>query len=218
MSATSAQPEETASALGLLAPLASLLLVLVVTLSGAGPTTVWYVIRAAGIVAYLLLTLSMAAGLLVRHRALPPGRPRVDAFEVHSFLSLLVLGFASFHAFSLLLDGYIGFSPSQVLLPFTSSYRPISVALGTLTLYLVAVIYGSFWLKRFIGQRGWRTLHYGSFVAFAGATYHGILSGADTSAVWMLAIYLAAIALVLGFLAYRLLFEEEGVRSSASSP
>jgi methionine sulfoxide reductase heme-binding subunit len=183
------------------------LLVAAVTLSGAGATTVWYVIRAAGIVAYLLLTLSMVAGLLVRHRAMPPGRPRVDVFEVHSFLSLLVLGFATFHALMLLLDSYVGFSPTQVLVPFTSSYRPVSVALGTMTLYLSTIIYGSFWLKRFIGQRGWRTLHYGSFLAFAGATYHGILSGADTSAPWMLAIYLVAIAIVVGFLAYRLIFE-----------
>ena len=107
----------------------------------------------------------------------------------------------------LLFDSYVGFSPTQILIPFTSSYRPVSVALGTMTLYLSAIIYGSFWLKRFIGQRGWRTLHYGSFLAFAGATYHGILSGADTSAPWMLAIYLVAIAVVIGFLAYRLLFE-----------
>jgi len=151
--------------------------------------------------------LSMVAGLLVRHRTLPPGRPRVDVFEVHTFLSLLVIGFASFHAVMLLFDSYVGFSPTQILIPFTSSYRPVSVALGTMTLYLSAIIYGSFWLKRFIGQRGWRTLHYGSFLAFAGATYHGILSGADTSAPWMLAIYLVAIAVVIGFLAYRLLFE-----------
>jgi sulfoxide reductase heme-binding subunit YedZ len=201
------QAEERVSALSLLVPAASLLLVLAVTASGAGSTTVWYVIRAAGIVAYLLLTLSVVAGLGVRNRTMPPGRSRVDLFEVHTFLSLLVLGFASFHALTLLLDSYVGFSPTQILVPFTSSYRKVSVALGTLTLYLTAVVYVSFWLKGLIGQKGWRLLHYGSFAAFAGATYHGILSGADTSAAWMIAIYLISIVLVVGFLAYRVVIE-----------
>ena len=68
-----------------LAPLAALLLDIVIVASGSSSNTIWYVIRASGIVAYVLLTLSVCAGLLITNKVLPSGRPRVDAFEVHNF-------------------------------------------------------------------------------------------------------------------------------------
>jgi predicted ferric reductase len=195
-------------------PLVALVAVAFVTLSGAGSTMVWEAIRASGVVAYAVLTASVCAGLMVRTRALPPGQARVDAFEVHNFTALLVLAFGGFHALALLLDNYIGFSPAQILVPLTSTYRPVAVALGILTLYAAGALYGSFWLRRLVGYRTWRVLHYGSFVAFTLATLHGILSGADSGMAWMIAVYAVAVATVLALLVYRL----AGRRQPAARP
>ncbi len=120
-------------------------------------------------------------------------------------MSLLAISAAGFHAVTLLLDSYIGFSPSQILVPFTSSYRPVAVALGIMALYGAIAIYASFYLKRWTGHAAWRAIHYGSFGIFALASYHGILSGADTSKPWMLALYLGAIAAVVSLLMYRIM-------------
>ena len=166
-----------------LAPVLALILDVVVLASGASSQTTWYVIRASGIVAYVLLTLSVAAGLLITNKVLPSGRPRVDAFEVHNFAALLVLGFVSIHMVALLLDAYIGFSPIDILLPLSSTYRPLAVAGGILGLYVTLIVYGSVWVRKHIGYKTWRTIHFASFAAFLMAALHGIFSGADTDEV-----------------------------------
>jgi sulfoxide reductase heme-binding subunit YedZ len=184
----------------------------VVALSAPGANAVWYVIRASGIVAYVLLALSVMAGLLISSRSLPAGQGRADAFEIHSFLALLVLGFATVHGLALLLDTYIGFSPSQLLVPFTSSYRPVAVGAGMIGLYLTGIVYVSVWAKRFIGYKAWRALHYASFIAFVLGSLHGIFSGTDTGTVWMTALYAGSIAAVLALLARRILSAGRGKR------
>ena len=172
-----------------LAPLLALLLDVIVVASGASSQTTWYVIRASGIVAFVLLTLSVAAGLLITNKVLPSGRPRVDAFEVHNFAALLDLGFVSIHIVALLLDSYIGFSPVDILVPLSASYRPFAVAGGILGLYVTALVYASLWFRKHIGYKAWRTIHFSSFGAYLLVALHGIFSGADTSHTWMLAVY-----------------------------
>jgi predicted ferric reductase len=161
--------------------------------------TVWYLIRASGVVAHVLLTLSIISGLLITNRVLPSGQPRVDAFEVHDFTALLTLAFVSVHIVGLLLDAYIGFSAAQVLIPFTSDFRPLAVSAGILGLYVTGVVYASLWFRKRIGYQTWRNLHYGSFGAYALITLHGLFSGTDTGMAWMIPIYPAAVVLVAGF-------------------
>jgi len=202
---TQRPPEPALPPLQMLAPVGALLLVIAVIMTGASQQTAWYVIRGTGIIAYVLVTLSVVVGLLMSNRLASPGRQRVDLYEVHAFVALLGLAFASVHGLSLLLDSFIGFSPVQLLVPFASTYRPFAVALGIVGFYLMAMVYGSLWLRRYIGYRAWRTLHYASFIAFVGASFHGILSGTDSSTLWMFAIYGVSMAAVAGLLVYRIL-------------
>jgi methionine sulfoxide reductase heme-binding subunit len=204
-----AELEQSAPALWqFLLPAAALVVDIAVASSGASSQTVWYVIRAAGIIAYVLLALTVVCGLLISNRLLPSGRIRGDILETHSFMALLVLAFGGFHALALLLDSYVGFSPTQVLVPFTSAYRPTSVALGILGLYASAIIYASFWARRLIGYQAWRYIHYGSFLVFIAATLHGAISGTDAGSSWMLIIYALAVTSVLVLTFMRLLPEE----------
>ncbi|HEY7268811.1 MAG TPA: ferric reductase-like transmembrane domain-containing protein [Dehalococcoidia bacterium] len=197
-------PDETAPIqFGL--PILALMAALAFALSGAGSHTVWYVVRATGVVSYALVTLTVVCGLLVSNRAMASGRPRVDVYEVHRFLALVAISAAGFHAVTLLLDSYIGFSPVQIVVPFTSAYRPLAVAFGIMALYGAVAVYASFYVKKWIGYRTWRALHYGSFVVFALASYHGILSGADSGQAWMLAVYGAAIITVMALVVYRII-------------
>jgi methionine sulfoxide reductase heme-binding subunit len=189
-------------------PAIALVLDVAVAASGAGPQTVWYVIRAAGVIAYILLALTVVCGLLISNRILPAGRIRVDIFETHSFMALLVLAFGGFHALALLVDNYVGFSVQQILIPFTSTYRPTSVALGILGFYGSAVIYASFWARKLIGYQAWRYLHYGSFLAFVAVTFHGVLSGADAGRTWMVGIYAVCVGAVAMLTFMRLLPDE----------
>jgi predicted ferric reductase len=78
------------------------------------------------------------------------------------------------------------------------------VGVGQLAFYLMLVVYGSFYVRRHLGQRGWRLLHYTTFLALVGATVHGLMSGTDTSASWAMWSYAGASIAVVFLLGYRI--------------
>src|SRR6516162_5973150 len=90
----------------------------------------WYLIRASGIVAYLLLTAGVALGLGIAGRERIPRWPRFALTDVHRFVGLLVGVFVSIHLVTLAIDSFLPFSLGQIVVPFTSSYRPLWTALG----------------------------------------------------------------------------------------
>jgi len=108
----------------------------------------WYVARAAGLVAFALLTLSVWLGLAL-------------------------------HVGALLLDPTLHFGIASVLAPFASAWRPAAVAAGVVAGWLTLVLALSFRMRKRIGQKGWRRLHYASFAAFALALGHALAAGTD---------------------------------------
>jgi methionine sulfoxide reductase heme-binding subunit len=140
----------------------------------------WYVTRSAGLVAYLLLWLSTAWGLAVSSRIFDPYLQRNYTYDFHQFISLLAIGFLGLHLTVLLLDHYLPFSVSQILVPFTSTYRPLWVGIGAITFYLTMVVTITFYIRHRIGVRLFRVIHVFSLVAFVGAALHGYFSGTDT--------------------------------------
>jgi len=174
------------------------------SLLGSDPKGYWYLSRVSGLVAYVLLWLSMALGLGMTNRLarIWPGGPL--AFDLHQHASLLGLGFALLHALILLGDHYMNYSVAQLLTPFASKpYRPLWVGLGQVGLYLMAVVGLSFFARSITGHHFWRMIHYLSFVVFLLALAHGLLSGTDTTTVWVRGVYLASGASVLFLTIYR---------------
>jgi predicted ferric reductase len=148
--------------------------------------------------------LSMALGISISNKLarLWPGGPL--AFELHQYLSLLGLNLALFHALILLGDRYIQYSLSQVLVPFQSTaYEPLWVGLGQLAFYALIVISLSFYVRKRIGHKLWRWLHFLTFGAFAMALLHGITSGSDSSSLLVQAAYVASGASLLFLSIYR---------------
>jgi predicted ferric reductase len=170
------------------------------------PKVFWFLSRGSALSAYLLLWLSMAFGLVLTNRMAQvwPGGP--IALDLHEYISLLGLAFALFHAVILLGDQYINFSMLQALVPFTTqSYRPAWVGLGQISFYIMAVVTFSFYVRKRIGNRSWRLIHYASFASFLMALVHGIMSGTDTGTTWMTGIYWATGASILFLFVYRML-------------
>lgn len=68
----------------------------------------------------------------------------------------------------LLRDQYIGYTLAQVLVPFGStSYEQLWVGIGQVGIYLMALVTIGSYIRRWIGPRSWRLLHYLSYLAFA---------------------------------------------------
>ena len=186
---------------------------------GATPTAdsrvYWYMARSAGIVAYLLLWGSVAWGLMVSNKILDGIVKPPVVYELHKSLSILALVTGMFHGLILLGDSYMQFSVLDILIPFRSSYQPIWVGLGTLGLYLMAILVVSFYIKKRIGHRAWRLLHYTSFGVWIMITLHGIMAGTDTQLLLMQLLYVVAIVSVGYLIIYRLVAEKKPARARA---
>lgn len=173
------------------------------------PHFFWEVSRASGVVAFALLWLSTALGLGITSRASDAFAPRAWVFELHKFASLLALAFAGVHALALIFDPATDFRPLDLLLPGGAPYRPLAVALGVLAMYGAAVSAGSFYVKRHIGRRAWRALHFLTFATFALALYHGVFAGTDTGLPWMRWMYIAGFWSVFSLTLYRVVTAPE---------
>ena len=156
-----------------------------------GSTSFWYLSRASGFVAYVLLWESVMWGLLLSsgmgRRWMRP--PRL--LEAHQFLSTAAMGFASFHGLVLMGDRYMSFPFTAIVVPFASRYEPLLVACGQIGFWLSVLLIVSFHVRRRIGGRAWRRLHYASFAAFWLALIHGLLLGSDSATPWASVLYLA---------------------------
>ena len=146
-----------------------------------GPVTqklVWYTIRASGIVTWLLVTASVLWGLLLASRSTRRPRPSW-VLDLHRFIAALSFAFLAVHVGLLLVDSYVGFSPSALAVPFASHWRPAAVAWGILALYLLVVVELTSLVMSRISRRLWHAIHLGSFVVFGSATMHAVTAGTD---------------------------------------
>ena len=125
--------------------------------------------------------------------------------DLHRFLALLGLGALSLHGLALLLDHAVPIGIADLLVPGIAPYRPLWTGLGVLAAELMLVVYASFSLRKRIGARTWRRLHWATYLLFALATLHGLAAGTDSGTTWALALYGAATGAVLAATAWRVL-------------
>lgn len=166
-------------------------------------TTTWYAARAGGGVAYLLVSASVLAGILLAGKRRVPGLPRFAVEDVHRFLGLLAGVFIAVHVGGVALDSVVPFSLTQLLVPFTAEYRPLATGLGVVALELLLAVSVTNLLRSRLPYRVWRTAHYATLAVWLLATVHGILSGTDRDQSWLLWIYAVTVAAVAGSAALR---------------
>ena len=177
----------------------------------------WYMARAGGIVGYLLLWLSVVWGLVLSTKISDGWVPAPVAYGLHEFLSLGTLLFSAGHALVLLGDRYIGFNIFHLAIPFLAPYEPLWTGLGTIGLYLSAALTGSFYIRKQIGQKVWRALHYLTFVAYLLVLLHGVMAGSDNGLSLMKLTYVVTGFGVLFLVYYRLFtFKVKGLKSVRS--
>jgi predicted ferric reductase len=141
----------------------------------------WYVTRASGIIAYLLLWFSTILGLAVTSKYLDGMLDRLFTYDFHEFISLLSVGFTLVHVIVLMLDQFMPYSLTQILVPFISPYRPFWVGVGVIAFYIILLVTITFYLRNKIGTRAFRTIHVVSLAGYLGVTLHGYYSGTDTA-------------------------------------
>jgi predicted ferric reductase len=166
--------------------------------------TAWYAARAGGMLAYLLLSASVAAGLLMSGRARLQRWPRFALEDVHRFLGILAGTFVVIHGGALLLDHVVPFSLGRLLVPGTASYRPLAVALGVVAAELLAALAVTNHYRKRVPHKIWRRLHMLNFAVWGLALAHGLSAGTDAFTTWALLLYAGSAWLVLALLVHRI--------------
>jgi predicted ferric reductase len=177
----------------------------------------WISSRLIGFIAYFALAASVIYGLLLSTKVLDAFVHRPVSFTLHQDLASFGLGLAGIHGVLLGLDRTVPTTLTDLAVPFATAYRPLWVGFGQLAFWICVVVVASFYVRRRIGQRAWRLLHYATFLAFIGATAHGIGAGTDTAG-WAWWIYLAAVVAVIFLFVYRIVTALARPRERAAAP
>jgi methionine sulfoxide reductase heme-binding subunit len=164
----------------------------------------WYVARAAGVAAYLLLTVVVTLGMTMASRRPLKRWPKFALEDVHRFGGLLVGSFVTIHVVTIALDAYLPFSLTAILVPFAASYRTVYTALGVVAAELLLALAVTNRYRDRLPYAFWRRAHYLNLAVWTAATVHGLGSGTDRSTPWLMALFAASVATVLGAGAWRL--------------
>lgn len=169
--------------------------------------TIWYLARAAGVVAMVMFTVCAVLGMLM---------PRVQSAGwrfwlqyVHRSAAVTGLVLLLTHLLAVFADSYVSISPVVLVWPFGSGYRPFAMVVGALALYglvltsLVGAARGRLASSEKF-TKYWRKLHIAASVGWLLSIGHALLAGTDRGTPWMLGITLGCLTAVATAGVYRL--------------
>lgn len=165
----------------------------------------WYLSRAAGIVAWVVLAVTCMWGILLVTRMLKPADRPAWLLDLHRYLGVLSIVTTLVHAVVLHFDKWMHPTWFELFVPWkmnsanTAMYDN-SVAWGIISLYMLVVIQGTSMMMKKLPKRLWRSVHLTSYLLFVIATVHGVWAGSDTGNI----VLLLTMAGIIGILAFAL--------------
>lgn len=161
----------------------------------------WLASRSSGVVAFTAVAISVIIGLMMANGL--PRKPGVkkQLVAVHESTALVGLVAIAVHGLALLGDSYLHPSFAQIAIPFTIDYRPFYTGVGIIAGWAAMFLGLSFYARKMIGNKRWRSIHRATIVVWALAVVHTLGSGTDAGSLWMQAILvLTGIPIVFLFL------------------
>jgi DMSO/TMAO reductase YedYZ heme-binding membrane subunit len=158
----------------------------------------WYATRATGLVALLLLTATMALGVLTANRFAGRSWPGFAQQDLHRRVSLLSMVFLTIHVLTAVTDSFVPIGWAAAVVPFTSSYRRLWVAIGTVGVDLMLAVVVSSLLRHRMSASKWRALHWLAYASWPVAVVHAVGMGTDIRLRWVLFVVIACIVVVAG--------------------
>lgn len=145
----------------------------------------WLASRASGVVALVLVTISVGLGLMMASKLMRrPGFSRVMT-SLHEQTALAGMFAITVHAVTLIGDPWLKPGVAGVLVPFVMDYRPFFTGLGVIAGLLALFLGLTFYARKDVGSKFWRKIHRATTLVYVLAVIHTIGAGTDASAVWM---------------------------------
>lgn len=178
----------------------------------------WAFGRASGIIALILFTVTLLLGIVTRSGRPLPGLPRFSVSLIHRNVSLLAVVFLVLHVGTLLFDSYAKLNPLDIVVPFAGAFKPFWQGLGTVAFDLVIAIAVTGLLRRRIGHRVFRFVHWFTYAMWPIAVLHGIGNGTNGLDRWFLVLAIGSTVVVGAAVVWRLsagYLETSGARRSS---
>jgi DMSO/TMAO reductase YedYZ heme-binding membrane subunit len=176
----------------------------------------WYLARSAGMAAAVLMVGALVLGVLAATRALKEIDRPAWLVALHRWFSVLTAIAVVTHLVALVADSYVHFGLAELLVPGTSSWRPLAVSLGVISLYLFVIVHVSSLAMKRLPKVWWRRLHMLSYLSVWTALLHAGSAGTDaTNVVYRAAATLLTMAAVMAAL-LRVILGRYAARAAAA--
>lgn len=140
----------------------------------------WIVSRSSGLVAFVLVTISVFLGLTMAGKPVrQPGFARTMK-ALHEQTAIAALVAIGVHGIAILADPWLKPGVAGVTVPFALASHRFSVGAGIIAAYLAALLGLSFYFRRQIGPRLWRQAHRATLAVYVLGLLHALGAGSDT--------------------------------------
>jgi methionine sulfoxide reductase heme-binding subunit len=167
-------------------------------------TALWYATRASGLVALILLTLTMVLGMTTATRARARNWPGFAQQEMHRRISMLAVVFVGIHVLTSVLDTFVNISWAAIVVPFTSSYARFWVGMGAISLDLMIAVFVTSLLRARMRPGTWRAIHWLAYLSWPVALAHTFGMGTDSHEGWVIVLGVVCVASVAAAMVWRL--------------
>lgn len=172
--------------------------------STTSPSWYWYATRGLGVSLLLVLTGSVVLGIVTATRWSGEATPGFVTVDLHRNLSLLSICLLIAHIVTTVLDPFAHITVRDVLIPAGAAYRPVWLGLGVVGAWILVGVAASSLLRDRVGLRIWRLIHWTAYASWPLALIHGIGTGSDSRAPWLVAVVFSCVVAVLIALVQRL--------------
>lgn len=170
----------------------------------------WWVARSGGMVALVLTGLSVIWGLALSTKVMQGAPSAKWLLSLHKFLGALSVSFTGIHIGALMLDSYVSFGVTDILVPFASDWKPGAVAWGVVSMYLLVAVQVSSMLMKRLPRNVWKMIHMSSWLLFWTGLIHGATAGTDAGN----PIYVVATGATTALVAFLTIFRVLGSRTA----
>jgi sulfoxide reductase heme-binding subunit YedZ len=170
---------------------------LAAAVSTAGPSWYWYATRGLGVSTLIVLTGTVVIGIVTAVRWSGQTTPAFVAADMHRNLSLLAISLLTAHIVTTVLDPFAHISVRDVIIPVGAAYRPVWLGFGVVATDILVAVIATSLLRERIGPRLWRWLHWAAYGSWPLAVVHGLGTGSDARAPWLIAVVVSCVVAVL---------------------
>ena len=156
----------------------------------------WYLNRGSGVALLVVLTVTLALGILTARSGRSRLVPRFVGQQVHRNLGVLSLVLVVGHAATAIVDSYVDIRWWQAFSPVGATYKPLWLGLGSIAFDVMLLVVLTSLLRERLGQRAWKVMHLLGYLSWPLALVHSVGIGTDAPSSWGRQVGLACIAAV----------------------